>query len=147
MFGWTKTSFVGHPGSIHQDGLGCFSSRYCRNTSFNQVKRGSSQLLYGLMRSFLFRTYSVVERTLVQSKKSFIIRQNLAVPRTSSSPLSSSAIATDLLKTWSGVTSLVLVIKRIHSSRAFLFNAFECSPSLGETTGILNKAMPFFPRC
>ena len=44
----------------------------------------------------------------------------------------------------SGVISLVLVIKRIHSSRAFLFNAFECSPSLGETTGILNKAMPFF---
>jgi hypothetical protein len=37
---------------------------------------------------------------LVQSKKSFIILQNFAVVRTSASPLSSNAIATDVLKTW-----------------------------------------------
>jgi hypothetical protein len=36
----------------------------------------------------------------VVSGKSFIILQNFAVARTSASPLSSSAIATDVLKTW-----------------------------------------------
>lgn len=85
------------------------SMKYLRNVSVNHVKRESSEDLYGARRGFCFRRCSWVDRTLQQSKKSFIIWQKLAVSETSSSGiLLRRASAIDLERTCTAKLTFIL---------------------------------------
>ena len=75
------------------------SFKHFTKTSNSHEKRSSSVEVFGLMKWFFPLICSVLDLTLAQSKKSLIIPQKLAVPRTSSLPLSWRGIMMDLLST------------------------------------------------
>ena len=91
MSAGTRTFFVLQLVKICQGGFEVFSFqsfRYFTKISNSHEKHSLSVEVYGLMKLFFFLICSVLDLTFAESKKSFIIPQKLAVPRTSLLPLS-----------------------------------------------------------